>query len=138
DDAVGDSPGVRRELVEGIGSLPGWRKVVRRKKTETRRKIVGGSRKACRDYVPMFGETDYDPSRQYGSVAIEEQLDALGKAVDSGKVNLWCDCCFLISYQWKLYSISLLAYSPMAMGILSGKYFSAGGPSDARMNLFRG
>ncbi|RZR99475.1 hypothetical protein BHM03_00029023, partial [Ensete ventricosum] len=40
-------------------------------------------------YVPMFGETDYDPSRQYGSVAIEEQLDALGKAVDSGKVNLW-------------------------------------------------
>lgn len=34
---------------------------------------------------------------------------------------------------------SLLAYSPMAMGILSGKYLSPdGGPSDARMNLFRG
>ncbi|RRT42557.1 hypothetical protein B296_00057030, partial [Ensete ventricosum] len=32
---------------EGIGSLLGWRKGVRQKKTETRRKIVKGSRKAC-------------------------------------------------------------------------------------------
>ncbi|RZR84941.1 hypothetical protein BHM03_00011860, partial [Ensete ventricosum] len=50
DDVVGNSPGVRRELVEGIGSLSGWRKGVRRKKTKTHWKIVGGSRKACRDY----------------------------------------------------------------------------------------
>ncbi|RWV87595.1 hypothetical protein GW17_00050393 [Ensete ventricosum] len=48
-DAVGNSPGVRLELIEGIGSLPGWHKGVRQKKTETRQKIVGGSRKACRD-----------------------------------------------------------------------------------------
>ncbi|RRT34972.1 hypothetical protein B296_00058615 [Ensete ventricosum] len=41
-DAVGNSPGVRRELAEGIGSLPGWRKGVRQKKIETRRKIVRG------------------------------------------------------------------------------------------------
>lgn len=36
--------------------------------------------------------------------------------------------------------ISLLAYSPMAMGILSGKYHSPddSGPPDARMNLFKG
>ncbi|VAH57045.1 unnamed protein product [Triticum turgidum subsp. durum] len=36
--------------------------------------------------------------------------------------------------------ISLLAYSPMAMGILSGKYHSSddSGPLDARMNLFKG
>ncbi|XP_044347242.1 protein tas isoform X3 [Triticum aestivum] len=36
--------------------------------------------------------------------------------------------------------ISLLAYSPMAMGILSGKYHSSddSGPPDARMNLFMG
>ncbi|RRT31693.1 hypothetical protein B296_00056710 [Ensete ventricosum] len=47
--AVGNSPEVRRELAEGIGSLPGWRKGVRQKKIETRRKIIGGSRKACRD-----------------------------------------------------------------------------------------
>jgi len=36
--------------------------------------------------------------------------------------------------------ISLLAYSPMAMGILSGKYHSSddSGPPEARMNLFKG
>ncbi|RWW23749.1 hypothetical protein GW17_00011987 [Ensete ventricosum] len=32
-----------------IESLLGWRKGVRQKKTETCRKIIGGSRKACRD-----------------------------------------------------------------------------------------
>ncbi|RWV98400.1 hypothetical protein GW17_00038759 [Ensete ventricosum] len=48
DDAVRNSPGVRRELTEGIGSLPGWRKGIHQKKIETRRKIFGGSRKACR------------------------------------------------------------------------------------------
>ncbi|RRT45730.1 hypothetical protein B296_00054903, partial [Ensete ventricosum] len=46
-DAVGNSQGVCRVLVESIGSLPGWRKGVRQKKTETCRKIIGGSRKAC-------------------------------------------------------------------------------------------
>lgn len=38
-------------------------------------------------YVPMFGETDYDPVRQYNSVSFEEQLDVLGRAVDAGKVR---------------------------------------------------
>lgn len=38
-------------------------------------------------YVPMFGETEYDPTRQFCSVGIEEQLDALGRAVAAGKVN---------------------------------------------------
>ncbi len=38
-------------------------------------------------YVPMFGETEYDPARQFSSVDIEEQLDALGRAVDAGKVS---------------------------------------------------
>ncbi|RRT42344.1 hypothetical protein B296_00041801, partial [Ensete ventricosum] len=46
DDVVRNSPGVHRELTEGIRSLLGWRKGVRWKKTETRRKIVGGSRKS--------------------------------------------------------------------------------------------
>ncbi|RZS07216.1 hypothetical protein BHM03_00038008 [Ensete ventricosum] len=40
DDAVGNSPEVRRELTESIGSLPGWYKGVCRKKTQTRQKIV--------------------------------------------------------------------------------------------------
>ncbi|RZR93732.1 hypothetical protein BHM03_00022293 [Ensete ventricosum] len=39
-DAVGNSPGVRRELVKGIKSLTGWHKGVYQKKIETRRKIV--------------------------------------------------------------------------------------------------
>ncbi|XP_047084525.1 protein tas-like [Lolium rigidum] len=128
-------------------------------------------------YVPMFGETDYDLSRQYASVPMEEQLEALGKGIDAGKIkyiglsnetpyglmkflelsrdlqlrskiitvqnsyNLMCrnfdaglaECC----HQER---INLLAYSPMAMGILSGKYHSPDdkGPPDARMNLFKG
>ena len=34
----------------------------------------------------MFGETEYDSSRQYASVPMEEQLEALGKGIDAGKV----------------------------------------------------
>ncbi|RRT45201.1 hypothetical protein B296_00028244, partial [Ensete ventricosum] len=33
---------MRRELTEGIGSLSGWRKGVRKKKTKTHQKIVEG------------------------------------------------------------------------------------------------
>ncbi|PHT65482.1 hypothetical protein T459_29907 [Capsicum annuum] len=40
------------------------------------------------DYVPMFGETDYDPLRHYMPVSFEEQLDALERAVDAGKINI--------------------------------------------------
>jgi aryl-alcohol dehydrogenase-like predicted oxidoreductase len=111
------------------------------------------------------------------SVPMEEQLLALGRAIDAGKIryiglsnetpyglmkflqlsrdsqlhskiltvqnsyNLLCrnfdaglaECCHHER-------INLLAYSPMAMGILSGKYYSSddGGPPDARMNLFKG
>nr|XP_028945063.1 uncharacterized protein LOC103449097 isoform X2 [Malus domestica] len=111
-------------------------------------------------YVPMFGETEYDPTRQFCSIPIEEQLDALGRAVDSGK---FVQVAERSTYRPKIVSlqnaysllcrtfdsglaecchherISLLAYSPLAMGILSGKYFSPdGGPPDARLNVFRG
>ncbi|KAH7523765.1 hypothetical protein FEM48_Zijuj06G0046800 [Ziziphus jujuba var. spinosa] len=127
-------------------------------------------------YVPMFGETEYDPTRQFCSISIDEQLDALGKAVVAGKIryvglsnetpygvmkfvqasergpchqkivsvqnsySLLCrtfdsglaECCHHER-------ISLLAYSPLAMGILSGKYLSPdGGPADARLNIFKG
>ncbi|XP_058731623.1 uncharacterized protein LOC131603345 isoform X1 [Vicia villosa] len=127
-------------------------------------------------YVPMFGETEYDPDRQYSSISIDEQLEALSKAVKAGKIryvglsnetpyglmkfiqvaqkfdpypkivslqnsySLLCrtfdsamaECCHHES-------IGLLAYSPLAMGILSGKYLSPGnGPPDARLNLFKG
>nr|KAJ0207392.1 hypothetical protein LSAT_V11C500297380 [Lactuca sativa] len=127
-------------------------------------------------YVPMFGETDYDPVRQYSPVSFDEQLDALGTAVDAGKIrfigvsnetpygvmkflqaaennpsyprittvqnsyNLLCrnfdsglaECCHLER-------VRLLAYSPLAMGLLSGKYMLPdGGGDDARLNLFKG
>ncbi|RWW07733.1 hypothetical protein GW17_00028875 [Ensete ventricosum] len=49
DDAVGNSPRVCRELAKGIGSLLGWRKGVHWKKTETRRKIIEGSRNTCQE-----------------------------------------------------------------------------------------
>ncbi|XP_040259318.2 uncharacterized protein [Aegilops tauschii subsp. strangulata] len=124
-------------------------------------------------YVPMFGETDYDPSRQYASIPMEEQLEALGKGVESGKVccSVLCRRCSILPICPRYFQlrskiltvqnsynllcrnfdaglaecchherISLLAYSPMAMGILSGKYHSSddSGPPDARMNLFKG
>ncbi|RRT50328.1 hypothetical protein B296_00019618 [Ensete ventricosum] len=47
--AVGNLLGGRRKLAEGIGSLLGWRKGVRQKKTKTRWKIVEVSQKACRE-----------------------------------------------------------------------------------------
>ncbi|KAK4841810.1 hypothetical protein QYF36_010860 [Acer negundo] len=127
-------------------------------------------------YVPMFGETEYDPIRQYKSVSIEEQLDALGKAVDAGKIRyiglsnetpygvmMFLRVAEMVARYPKIVSvqnsysllcrtfdsgmaecchqerISLLAYSPLAMGILSGKYFSPdGGAGDSRLNLFKG
>ncbi|RWW50018.1 hypothetical protein BHE74_00043757, partial [Ensete ventricosum] len=48
-DAFENSPGVCRKLTEGIGSLPGWRKGVHQKKTETHQNIVRVSRKAYRE-----------------------------------------------------------------------------------------
>ncbi|XP_057965983.1 uncharacterized protein LOC131156370 isoform X1 [Malania oleifera] len=127
-------------------------------------------------YVPMFGETEYDPIRNLCSVNMEEQLDALGRAVDAGKIryvgvsnetpygimkflqasehgtgyprivsvqNSYSLLCrnfdFAMAECCHHERISLLAYSPLAMGILSGKYFSPdGGPADARLNLFKG
>ncbi|XP_021279991.1 uncharacterized protein LOC110413484 isoform X3 [Herrania umbratica] len=123
-------------------------------------------------YVPMFGETEYDPVRQFSSVPIEEQLDALGRAVDAGKIryiglsnetpygvmkflhfaerNACCPKINSYSLLCRTFDsgmaecchherINFLGYSPLAMGILSGKYFAAdGGPPDARLNLFRG
>ncbi|RRT66995.1 hypothetical protein B296_00032520 [Ensete ventricosum] len=47
--AFGNSPRVCRKLAKGIESLLGWRKGVRQTKTETHRKIIGDSRKACRE-----------------------------------------------------------------------------------------
>jgi N-acetyltransferase 10 len=137
----------------------------------------------------MFGNIEYDPSLAYPSIPIEEQLEALHKAVDSGKVryiglsnetpwglmkfctttttlstansslnpissvttlrpislqnayNLTCrtfdssglaECCLKED-------ISLLAYSPLAMGLLTGKYIDMkNSPPEARLNKYKG
>ncbi|RRT59736.1 hypothetical protein B296_00039930 [Ensete ventricosum] len=50
-----------KKLAEGIESLPGWCKRVRQKKTETHRKIVGGSRKAC---LTMAGSMKLQPDNR--------------------------------------------------------------------------
>ncbi|RRT77370.1 hypothetical protein B296_00009540 [Ensete ventricosum] len=63
-DTVGNSPGVCQELVEGIGCSSGSRKGVRQKKTETCRKIIEGSQKACRDLGIGPGSDDAVGSRR--------------------------------------------------------------------------
>ncbi|RWW21615.1 hypothetical protein BHE74_00024552 [Ensete ventricosum] len=45
-----------------VSRVPGWRNGVRWKKTETQRKIVGGSRKACRE----LERPDMDPRSSLG------------------------------------------------------------------------
>lgn len=136
----------------------------------------------------MFGNIEYDPLLAYPSIPIEEQLEALHKAVHSGKVryiglsnetpwglmkfctttssstgnkdvnvlssvptprpislqnayNLTCrtfdssglaECCLQER-------VSLLAYSTLAMGLLTGKYIDMkNSPPEARLNKYKG
>ncbi|KAL4443893.1 hypothetical protein ABPG75_011630 [Micractinium tetrahymenae] len=127
-------------------------------------------------YVPMFGDLDYEPSMAYAACSFEEQLEALGRAVEAGKVRYvglsnetpyglmrFCQLAAasprlprVVSLQ-NAYSllcrtfdaglaecchaeqVSLLAYSPLAMGLLTGKYTAPdGGPPEARLNRYRG
>ncbi|RWW63883.1 hypothetical protein BHE74_00028914 [Ensete ventricosum] len=55
-DAFWNSLGVCRKLVEGIGSLLGWRKGVRQKKTKTRWKIIRDSPKESGSSLGMRRE----------------------------------------------------------------------------------
>ncbi|GAB2213530.1 hypothetical protein Droror1_Dr00017838 [Drosera rotundifolia] len=127
-------------------------------------------------YVPMFGEVEYDPNKQYCFIPVEEQLGALSRAIDAGKIRFIglsnespYGMMKFLQVAEKLYGhhkivslqnsynllsrsfdsglaecchherIFLLAYSPLAMGILSGKYFLGdGGPCNARLNRFKG
>ena len=137
----------------------------------------------------MFGDSEYDPTMAYPSIPIEEQLEALDKAVQSGKVRYiglsnetpwglmkFCTKASVITPQsgselnrnglsplrpisiQNAYSltcrtfdssglaeccleekVSLLAYSPLAMGLLTGKYMAPnGGPPEARLNKYKG
>jgi aryl-alcohol dehydrogenase-like predicted oxidoreductase len=122
--------------------------------------------------VPMFGTTEFDPSKERAGPSIREQVEALAALVRSGKIRYyglsnetaWGVCefrriarelgvpgpvtlqnsCSLVSRSVDndlaevLYreQMSLLAYSPLAGGLLSGKYRGGAPPSPGRYTLF--
>jgi aryl-alcohol dehydrogenase-like predicted oxidoreductase len=122
-------------------------------------------------YVPMFGQTAYDPSQERTATPIAEQLSAFAELIREGKLRYvgvsnetaWGVTEFsrvaatlglpkIVSIQ-NAYSllnrsfdsalaevarreqVGLLAYSPLAFGLLSGKYLQ-GLPKDSRLALF--
>lgn len=122
-------------------------------------------------YVPMFGETAYDPEKERTSTPIAEQLAAFAELIREGKLRYvglsnetaWGISEFsrvakshglphVVSVQ-NAYSllnrtfdsalaevarrenVGLLAYSPLAFGLLTGKYLD-GLPKDSRLGLF--
>jgi len=123
-------------------------------------------------YVPIFGQTFYDPDKERPTIPIAEQLAALGDMIKAGKIRHiglsnetpWgvaefvkvaraSDLPKVVSIQnaynllnrvfemglaevCRHENLGLLAYSPMAFGVLSGKYLR-GDPPDARLTLFK-
>ena len=113
-------------------------------------------------HAPAFGNLYYDPSKETAQTSIHEQLQALAKLVQQGKVryiglsnetpygvhefvrlaeqyglprvvsvqNPYC----LINRSWEngmdeschRLDVGLLAYSPLAVGLLTGKYDASG------------
>ncbi len=123
-------------------------------------------------YVPIFGQTFYDPSKERPTVPISEQLAALSDMIKAGKIRHiglcnetpWGIAEFvkaaesnglpkIVSIQnpynflnrlfeiglaemCRRENIGLMAYAPMASGVLSGKYLR-GDPPNARLTLFK-
>jgi aryl-alcohol dehydrogenase (NADP+) len=122
--------------------------------------------------VPMFGATEFDPSKEKGGPPIREQVEGMAAMIKAGKIRYyglsnetaWGVCEFrraakelgvagpvTIQNSYSLVSrnvdndlaevlfresMSLLAYSPLAAGILSGKYIGGARPAGARFTLF--
>jgi aryl-alcohol dehydrogenase (NADP+) len=122
--------------------------------------------------VPMFGNTEFDPSKEKGGPSIHEQVQGMAAMIKAGKIRYyglsnetaWGVCEFwraakelglpgpvTIQNSYSLLSrnvdndlaealhrerMSLLAYSPLAAGILSGKYMGGAKPAGARFTLF--
>ncbi len=123
--------------------------------------------------VPMFGSTEFDPSKEkQGGPTIQEQVDGMAAMIKAGKIRYyglsnetaWGVCEFqraakalgvpgpvTLQNSYSLISrnadndlaealyrekMSLLAYSPLAAGILSGKYSNGAQPPGARFTLF--
>ena len=122
--------------------------------------------------VPMFGNTEFDPSKERDGPSIREQVEGMAAMIDAGKIRYyglsnetaWGLCEFArvarelgvpapvtTQNSYSLVSrdadfgmaevlyrerMSLLAYSPLAGGMLTGKYLGGAAPADARFTLF--
>ena len=122
--------------------------------------------------VPMFGATEFDPSKEREGPDIREQVDGMAALIKAGKIRhyglsnetSWGVCEFhrvarelgvpgpvTVQNSYSLVSrnvdndlaevlfrekMSLLAYSPLAGGMLSGKYRQGARPADARFTRF--
>jgi aryl-alcohol dehydrogenase-like predicted oxidoreductase len=65
----------------------------------------------------MFGETAYDLKQAYGSAPLEEQLEALGKAAQAGKIR---HVGLSNETPWGLMECCRLGGSLVACGTVSG------------------
>ena len=105
-------------------------------------------------HVPMFGSLYFDPQRDKPVSSIHEQLDALGRLVRDAEqhglpriASVQNPYCLVnrsaengLDETMYRYGVSLLAYSPLGFGLLTGKYDAAGiepqGAPAGRMALF--
>jgi aryl-alcohol dehydrogenase (NADP+) len=124
--------------------------------------------------VPMFGATEFDPSKEKAGPPIREQVEGMAALIAAGKIRhyglsnetAWGVCEFrrvarelgvagpvTIQNSCSLVSrgvdndlaevlfrerMSLLAFSPLAGGMLSGKYMGGVQPPKSRFTLFEG
>src|SRR5437660_2616942 len=122
--------------------------------------------------VPMFGASEFDPSKEEDGPSVREQVEGLAALIKAGKIRYyglsnetaWGVCEFrrvarelgvagpvTIQNSYSLVSrgidndlaevlfreqMSLLAYSPLAGGMLSGKYLGGAKPLRSRFTLF--
>ncbi|MCX7892821.1 MAG: aldo/keto reductase [Burkholderiales bacterium] len=122
--------------------------------------------------VPMFGQTEFDPTKEGEAASIPEQVEAMAELIAAGKIRYWGlsnetswgvmafvraaddlglprpvtiqNCYNLIARRFDgdlaevcfRERVSLLAYSPLAGGHLSGKYVGGARPAGARFTLF--
>jgi len=89
--------------------------------------------------VPNFGATAFDPTKEKPGPSIHEQVEGLAALIAAGKIRYYGvsndnDLAEVLFRE----QMSLLAYSPLAGGMLSGKYLGEAQPSSARFTLFDG
>ncbi|MCX7243649.1 MAG: aldo/keto reductase [Polaromonas sp.] len=76
-------------------------------------------------HVPAFGVMYFDPAKDVPVTSIHDQLEALGRLVKAGGLlNRTVDN-GLDETMYRL-GVSLLAYSPLGFGLLTGKYDASG------------